>query len=922
MPSLYICLRCRLKLSGTVAQHIQPQWLRRAASSVSTPQPPTSTLVPNSASQFVFRQPREKSSQYQDGFYSDDFVSLEDDPDMEKILAGLGRQALPGQKGRYSGSMIRPQHLEETQSRTSPTSQEPSSGDEVAALYELIMDPSASPAHFWSVFKHQYPDADCAALKNPKLVDAVTSTKNDVFGRLIMRMIGAWTNLDTPRSLPKPTEVVSHLHRIKMMRPELWSRAIWVLIGRLVRPRRQEGEESEILRTRWMDELMLLWRRCLDRFGHEGGPSTENSDFKESGNIDWSLLPDAAALSPITSSQSGLNYRERFYHFIPLYPSAMPRTWDLSAAALLTFDLLAQGHGSTAPPGDEYAHHQPFALFIARLLLGPGLTSEVNRARAVLEAQKLPSARIDAITDSLRDALNKAKFMIGSVSESDYRFRSVTTPSSRGENLEAYIRKRLTRATASQNVRSAEALWADAQRGFSKLNSSKVGIPLSVYHLFLDAFNTMRRPNQAIQIWNAMVANGINPTVKTYTAMMTGCQKARDADSLETLWRKMLTSGLQPDDIAWAVRIRTLMSSKQPSLGLLAIDEMTRMSKAGDSRQATGSTTSRKAPVRVEKSTTTGPPPTVRILNAALASVAETKKYGLVKRLFSWARNVGIKSDLITYNIMIGMALDGGNTQEAMKLMVQMKQAGIDPDIVTVTKIVYSLFKNAALSHLSAEELPKQVLTILDEIESWGLQVNSQLYTVIIGGLIEHHGNLAAVQAVLNHMGERNFRPSPQVLSVLLSYHTAQEPPDISAIDTLWEQMNTCGVIDLFLYDRMIQAYGRFRQVGKTMMLLSRMSREGKAPSWHSLEAVVEALAATGQWGRFHELLADIRAGEGLIRHGLRGWSHDGDKRFWMLVERLQQSQPPSEDIMARREGIHESSLRDTDYSGISTMER
>jgi len=69
------------------------------------------------------------------------------------------------------------------------------------------------------------------------------------------------------------------------------------------------------------------------------------------------------------------------------------------------------------------------------------------------------------------------------------------------------------------------------------------------------------------------------------------------------------------------------------------------------------------------------------------------------------------------------------------------------------------------------------------------------------------------------------------------------------------------------------------------MAVLGRMSTHGKLPSWEALTEAVQALARAGDWERLHDIVRDVRKGEGIARGVTGGVGRQ--KRFFVIVERL-----------------------------------
>src|ERR1041384_813260 len=71
-----------------------------------------------------------------------------------------------------------------------------------------------------------------------------------------------------------------------------------------------------------------------------------------------------------------------------------------------------------------------------------------------------------------------------------------------------------------------------------------------------------------------MIKNGTIPTIKTWTAMITGCGVARDVQAVESIWQKMIEAGVEPDLAAWTARIHSTLSCGKFKEGTRLMDTM------------------------------------------------------------------------------------------------------------------------------------------------------------------------------------------------------------------------------------------------------------------------------------------------------------------------------------------------------------
>lgn len=329
------------------------------------------------------------------------------------------------------------------------------------------------------------------------------------------------------------------------------------------------------------------------------------------------------------------------------------------------------------------------------------------------------------------------------------------------------------------------------------------------------------------------------------------------------------------------------MHSGKADLGLRALDEMGRIWL-----EAAEAAKSRGPPLKTEAKTGDFPEPakpTTTTVNVALAGLIKTRKRELAPRILAWAKKLGIEPNIVTFNTLLGPAIRDGRTEEASRLLQQMETLKIQPDVVTFTIILDGLFRDNVLgpSNQAGADNKKAVADILARMEESGIQANTVVYGTIIDKLLKSSTpNLPAARAVLNHMASQDIHPSPHIYTILLTYYFSQDPPDLAALDVLWNRIQLeRGVVDHVFYDRMLEGYGRLGECGKMMAFLRRMAKEGKAPGWEALIVVLETLVEAEEREMVADLVSDVEREDGLFYGGMRG--RRGEEEFALLVQEL-----------------------------------
>lgn len=440
------------------------------------------------------------------------------------------------------------------------------------------------------------------------------------------------------------------------------------------------------------------------------------------------------------------------------------------------------------------------------------------------------------------------------------------------EALAERVNTSVGRYLERQNLRFIENAWENVKARLSKVTDEEKRSPVlgGIYDQFLFAFRSLRRASTTVEVWNTMIQNGTKPTRKTWNVMLKGCHIGREVDQMEEIWRRMNQSGVQPDEISWATRVHGLFKFDRVPAAFQALSDLTNNATKANTRGQLHQP----------------PRPSLEILNGALSG-AQHLGPETIGRILAWGRGQGIKMDVVTYNILINASLHSGKRQQVRQIMAHMAAQGIQPDGATFTVLLHALFQDGFLSNLSKEEQEKQAMAYIHNLEADGLTMDTRGYALLLDRLLKEHSNTEAAMSILNHMIKREVHPTPHMYTILITHYFTQSPPNIAAVEALWQriQMAKNYVVDVILYDRLVEGFAKADEFGKMMFFLIRMSKEGKRPGWLALTEALKCTVRKGDMDRATELVRDVYKGEGKLKDGVRG--RKGHDEFWALVDEL-----------------------------------
>jgi pentatricopeptide repeat protein len=744
----------------------------------------------------------------------------------------------------------------------------------------------------WTAFEKEFTSKDSPAFSNPSVKDARHMNRGSIFELFLQRTNEEFCRgAEIPRT---PTEVIFHYEKIGIMQNEYWYQTISKLTHELLFAI-SGTSEPQLNSDALLAELTSVWRLFFQCNGDNGAPL-------ESIAVEWGNFPDANTLSKPRLGTGGFKTGS-FGLRLETFHSKCPSNATLGFCAVTYFNLFDSVNQDVLQVSDLVREQSaPFLRLLTHILAGSVVESVLKHVELSEEFQTLPEEFRIALIDQIKSAPSEAMLTIRSGGNAEYS----PSPEERAANQVEMFRTTINKLILQeQNPAKLEQIWKEILQAYDPNNSwgNKPNVPEPLYVDLLTGFMTLFQPQSSIAVWNHMVASGIKPNVRTWTAMLVGCSKARDFDGFDTLWARFLKSGIKPDAYAWTTRVSTLIGSvRRINEGLAALDEMGK-------RWATTENAIKNPPKKLSANKgkkalpkiTVNPytKPTIEVVNGAITGFSRMRsntlpfkqKKDYTQKVLQWAGNFGLKPDHITYNSLIYMYISGGDFTTSFKLIAQMEKEGISPDASTYTMLINSAFENQKFTDLSETGQSERVISIFDEMESGGVTLTKGIYGSVIDRLLKQYENFEAVRAVISHMMARNLQPTTQIYTALVTQYFQQSPPNIAAVDSLWLQiLATMGTYpDNFFFDRIIEGYAQNNETSKMMTLLTRMVKEGKQPSWNALTAVVTALARAGDWENVSNVVRDVHWGKGVGKGLSQGMNskRQRDSFFHFVVDKM-----------------------------------
>lgn len=717
-----------------------------------------------------------------------------------------------------------------------------------------------------------------------------TAPQSNVFREILFQVTHTRACFPQRVELPRVATAIRAYRKHHIMK-NWWDQILWTLLSRYIllstysSGRAVAKEYSKIV----LEEIIEVWRLMVKEYGEPARSSLEDS----ASNYSSSSPPVSSSSAVGETSQCSHepqkladaniqslppNISQRFSDYWPRHPGHSEQTNRIVMAAVMTFDCVKREQKEGSLKESVVAGSKVLIQYLTPLVHGGRIKWDSAMKCLMNSDIAQPTAeRIIHRWSAIPIILDGAPGSDRIPGKSQQAF-SASRATEAASNVASTLGSTLRNATQKGDAAKITKTWHKFQTyiGSGSIEETH-GDELSSQ--FLSAFFAMRRQAEAIEVWNFMIQNNQQPTLRHWHAMLTGCTAARDLTSMREIWKNMLAAGIEPNMKTWTIWVHGLMACGDCKSGMHALEDLGKIWKPAF--PATNEATS-PAKEAIEHQLI----PSLAPVRAALTGLALSNNIDRADTILSWAKKQNLPLDTQTYNITLRPAVRASNEPKIQSILRSMQAASCPPDIATFTIMLNGLLSNPSSPFHTIPHAEQQsaVFAILHEMERNGLKANTFTYSTILDGLLDAKVlNVAAAQAVMEHMTSNNIKPSPHFYTILTAHYFALMPPDLPAIDRLLHRVKTEKTpLDSIFWDRMIEHYAHVGETEKMLLVLRRMPQEGQSPGWMALLACLRVLVEQGEWEAVGDLVRDVEDVRGVLRHGTGPWK--GKDAFWELV--------------------------------------
>lgn len=431
------------------------------------------------------------------------------------------------------------------------------------------------------------------------------------------------------------------------------------------------------------------------------------------------------------------------------------------------------------------------------------------------------------------------------------------------------IQKQVTTALGMGDADAVETAWVrfwgrDAVP--SEERREELQGRTELFHYFIMAFTALHQPQRAVEVWDSMTRIGVQPSVKTWTSLLEGCRRSKNAVGIENVWKKLLAADVEVDDAAWSARVVGLIDCGEPEAGLRALGEMLHQSKLS-----------------------------IEPINAAVAALIRLNAMSAARQVLAWASENNIEPNVITFNTLLRPMVRQGSATQVEALLKMMNDKSVEPDVATFTVLLEGLIGSAKDTDPAVQV--KLVGDLFSQMEAAGVEANMQTFARMIYLLLNDNPgskSYEAVEAIRAHIQDKGLRMSSHIHTILVNHYFRLNPPNLAAVKDLmdkgglkWRMLERRG-LDRVFWERVIKGYAMAGEVDKAFEIFEQVNNVGSALTLDALTILLSSLVKAGRMEEAKQTVETVKKHRQglnvnltLERDRFRGNRQDKKNRYW-----------------------------------------
>ncbi|KAK9757887.1 hypothetical protein RND81_01G193200 [Saponaria officinalis] len=340
---------------------------------------------------------------------------------------------------------------------------------------------------------------------------------------------------------------------------------------------------------------------------------------------------------------------------------------------------------------------------------------------------------------------------------------------------------------------------------------------------WISGFCRSKRTNVAWNVLHTVMELGGPVEVASCNALLTGLNKAREFDKMNSLMKTMQDKGIVPNVVTLGISINHLCKAMRVDEALNLFEKLRRGEISADIK------------------------PDVVLYNTLIDGLC---KLGRVEEGLSMMRRMSSESECspstITFNCLIDGFCKAGDIDKALELFDEMEKEDVERSIVTVNVLVSGLCRHGRAGG---------ALKLYREMQEKGFDGNAVTYTTLISGFC----GVNNVRKAMDLLGEMKGKcPTDAIVyyTLISGFSQAGLMDEVESVVT--EMKNAGFRPDIGCYNVMINGFCQKNKLEKAHQLLKDMDTDGLKPDSFTYNTLISYFSKIGDLKTSHEILSQM----------------------------------------------------------------
>lgn len=227
--------------------------------------------------------------------------------------------------------------------------------------------------------------------------------------------------------------------------------------------------------------------------------------------------------------------------------------------------------------------------------------------------------------------------------------------------------------------------------------------------------------------------------------------------------------------------------------------------------------------------------PSLRHFTSLLYGWCREGKLIEAKHVLVQMKEANIEPDIVVYNNLLSGYAQAGKMSDAFELLKEMRKKGCDPNANSYTVLIQAL---------CGQEKMDEAMRVFVEMERSGCEADVVTYTALISGFCKW-GKIDRGYDILDSMIRRGFVPNQLTFLHIMLAHEKQE--ELEKCVELMEEMKKIGCVpDVSNYNVVIRLACKLGELKEAVNIWSKMEGSGLSPGIDSFVVMIHGFLGQG----------------------------------------------------------------------------